>query len=176
MRLFFLSLAIMFLALTIRSGPSVAPFAAAVAVEADPDEPWYAPAPEDFRPLYDRDAANRAKQSWDQYWSWIKVYYEGNWISHGWSQRAKGLIAVVKSEAGRKTVRAMLNALGKEIGGEWAKHDEVRKVGSADLLAWGKTLEKAKAIDDGTGRQLQTAIDAVRVEHRKKRGGQPRFE
>jgi hypothetical protein len=166
MRLFLLSMATLFLALTIRPGPEAAPVAPGVAnePEAEVDEPWYSPASEHFRPSYDRDTINRAEQKWEQYWSWVKVFYEGNLITNGWTERSKGLVADVRPASAQKKLRSMLNAVGKEIAGEWAKDYKSRKVSSADLLAWGKTLEKAKARDDGSGVELRRAIEAIRAE------------
>jgi hypothetical protein len=62
----------------------------------------------------------------------------------------------------------MINAVGKEIAAEWAKDYNIRKVSSADLLAWGKALEKSRAKDDGSGAELRRAIDAIRAERRRK--------
>jgi hypothetical protein len=170
MRLFILSMATLFLALTIRPSPEAPPLASPVPIEPEVDEPWYAPTVEHFRPEYERDAANRAKQTWDQYWSWVKVFYEGNILSQGWTDRSKGLVADVKPAPEQKKIRAMINAVGKDIAAEWAKDYNVRKVSSADLLAWGKALEKAGAQDDGSGAELRRAIDAIRAERRGKPG------
>ncbi len=172
MRLFLLSMGTLFLALTIRPRPEAAPIITpSVANEPEVEEPWYSPASEHFRPGYDQDATNRAKQTWDQYWSWVKAFYEGNLISDGWTARSKGLVADVKPASEQKKLRAMLNAAGKEIAVEWAKDYNVRKVNSADLLKWGKTLEKAKAKDDGSGAELRRVIDAIRDEYKRKRDG-----
>jgi hypothetical protein len=170
MRLFLLSMGTLFLALTIRPSPEAAPVAPRVANAPDVEEPWYSPAPEHFRPSYDQDAANRAKQTWSQYWGWVKVFYEGNMLSQGWTERSKGLLADLKSASDQKRLRAMLNAAGKEIALEWAKDYNIRKVSSADLLTWGKTLEKAKARDDGSGGEFHRVIDGIRHEYRRKRG------
>ena len=195
MRLFSLSLAILLLALTIRLGPGtvtsmsnrseepgaapvVAGFASASnqsesnhAEEPDRDESWYTPRSEDFRPHYDRDTTNHTKQTWSQYWSWVKVFYDGNLVSSGWTERSKGLVAVVTSDSEQKKLRATINALGKEIGAEWSKDYSVRKVSTADLLAWGKMLEKASGKDDGSGQELRHAMESIRDAHRKKQGG-----
>jgi hypothetical protein len=170
MRLFSLSMAILLLGLTIRLGPGTVPSGSNGAREPDIDERWYTPLPEDFRPHYDRDTTNRAKQTWEQYWRWVKVFYEGNLISAGWTQRSERLVTVIKSDPEQKKLRSIINAVGKEIGAEWAKDYAVRKINSADLLAWGKKLEEAKARDDGTGGELQRTIASIRDEHRKQRG------
>ena len=164
MRLFFLSLITFLLAVTMRPDPVALTSSSPPVHDHDRDEPWYTPMPEDFRPFYDRDATNREKQTWDQYWSWVKAFYGGNFLSHGWTERSKGLVTVVKSNSERKTLRATINAVGREIGAEWAKDYDVRTVSSAELLAWGKLLQKAKDKDDGTVRS-SPAIDSIRDEH-----------
>ena len=132
---------------------------------------WYEPLAEDFRPHYDRDAANREKQSWEQYWIWVKSFYDGNFFAQGWSNRARWLVQDVRSDVERTRLRTKLNALGREFCAEWAKDYDDRKVTSADLLTWGKMLEKAKAGDDGTGAELHRTIEEIRKHHRRKAGG-----
>ncbi len=171
MRLFSLSLAILLLGLTIRLGPATVPAVSNSASEPDRDERWYTPMLEDFRPLYDRDTTNRQKQTWEQYWSWVKVFYEGNLISAGWTERSKGLVAVVSSDSEQKKLRSTINAVGREIGAEWSKDYAVRKVSSADLLTWGKLLEKARAKDNGSGGELRRAIESIRAAYRKNQAG-----
>ncbi len=170
MRLFFLSMITLLLALTIRPGPEGGLVTPSVANGPEAEEPWYSPEAEHFRPSYDRDEPNRSKQSWDQYWKWVKVFYEGNFLSQGWTARSKGLATEVKSPSGQKKLRAMLNAVGKEIALEWAKDSDIRKVNTAELLTWGKTLENAKAKDDGTGGAFHHVIDEIRAECRRKLG------
>lgn len=170
MRLFLLSTATLLLALSIRSGPEGPLVTPSVANEPEPEQPWYAPESSDFRANYDRDASNRAKQSWADYWKWVKVFYEGNILSQGWTDRSTGLVAGVKSTSGQRKLREMLNAVGLEIAREWAKDYNIRKVGSADLLAWGKSLEQAKAKDDGTGAELRRVIEDIRIQYKKKCG------
>jgi hypothetical protein len=170
MRLFLLSTAALLLALSIRSGPEGPLVTPSVANEPVAEEPWYAPESLDFRPTYDQDASNIAKQTWADHWKWVKAFYEGNILSQGWTDRSKGLVAGVKSASGQRKLRQMLNSVGKEIACEWAKDYNVRKVSSADLLTWGKSLEQAKAKDDGTGAELRRVIEDIRVQYKKKRG------
>ena len=146
----------------------------AVATVAAPgmpeDESWYVPRAEDFRPSYDRDIANGGKQTWPQYWGWVASFYQGNLFTRGWNSRAGWLVEGVRSEVEQKRLRARINAIGREICAEWSKDYDVRKVGSADLLTWGKMLEKARADDDGTGAAIHRSIDAVRAAHGRKLG------
>ncbi len=131
------------------AGAYPGPAATAPPVEPPADESWYEPRAEDFQPPTIATLANGGKQTWDQYWGWVKSFYQGNFFAKGWSDRARWLVEGVRSEGERKWLRTKLNAVGREICAEWSKDYDVRKVGSADLLAWGKMLEKAKGGDDG---------------------------
>jgi hypothetical protein len=164
------SLALM-LALFARPGPHTGPAATFPPDERALDAHWYEPRPEDFRPHYDRDAANRGHQTWEDYWKWVRSFYAGNFFTKGWNVRASGLVEDVRSEAGRKRLRTELNALGREIASEWAKDYDTRTIDSADLLTWGKMMEKARERDDGTGAEIDRTIKAIRSDHRRKLGG-----
>jgi hypothetical protein len=159
------------LALFMRPGPAPGPAVTYAPSEPHGDERWYAPMAEDFRPHYEHDVANRGKQTWVQYWSWVRSFYEGNFFAKGWGDRARWLVEGVRSDVEQKRLRAELNSLGRDICAEWAKDYDLRKIGSADLLAWGKMLEKAKAGDDGTGTELHRTIEAIRTDHRRRVGG-----
>jgi hypothetical protein len=162
------------LALFTQPVPVSGPAAPYRPVQPAGDAAWYAPRAEDFRPLYNRDAANRAKQPWEQHWTWVKSFYEGNLFAKGWSERGRWLVEDVRSDAERMRLRTRLNALGREICAEWAKDNDIRKVNSADLLTWGKIMEKAKARDDGSGAELDRMIEEIGKVHRgKAAGGSP---
>ena len=173
-RLFRLALGILVLSLTVRLGPGTDPSASNGAVELhepEGDERWYTPDPGDYRPLYDRDTANRQKQTWDQYWRWVKVFYEGNFLSAGWTERSIGLVSDVQSAAELKKLRATINAVGREISAEWSKDYAVGKVNTADLLAWGQMLQKAKAKDNGSGAEIRRTIESILPACRKRLAG-----
>jgi hypothetical protein len=163
--------AALLLALFMRPAPVAGPSAPSRPAGPQGDTEWYAPRAEDFRPYYDRDVANRAKQPWMQHWTWVRSFYEGNLFSKGWSDRARWVVEGVRSDVVRMRLRTRLNALGREICSEWAKDYDVRKVNSGDLVAWGKMLEKAKAGDDGTGAELDRMIDELAEIHRRKAAG-----
>ena len=131
-------------------------------------ERWYIPSPEDFRPEYNDDTANQRKQTWDEYWGWVKSFYEGSFFYSGWTDRAKGVTGVVKAGAERRKVIKEITAFGKAICKEWAKDSSVCKVGTSDLIRWGKVVETAKATDDGSGQQLGRAISSIKAEYQKK--------
>ncbi len=156
------------LALFTRPGPASGPVDTEAQREVEGDADWYAPKPEDFRAHYDRDVANRSKQAWEQYWGWVKSFYEGNYFAKGWSARARWLVEGARPAVEPRRLRAKLNALGRDICVEWAKDYDLRKIGSADLLTWGKMLEKAKADDDGTGAAIHRTIEAIRGDYRRR--------
>jgi hypothetical protein len=161
------------LALFMRPGPASGPAATYAPSEPWGDAHWYAPLAEDFRPHYDHDVANRGKQTWEQYWGWVKSFYQGSFLAKGWSDRAAWLVEGVRSERERKRLQTKINSLGRDICAEWAKDYDLRKLGSADLLTWGKMLEKARARDDGNGAELHRTIETIRSDHRRKVASEP---
>jgi hypothetical protein len=171
MRRFIRPAVALMLALFARPGPATGPAATFSPGERAFDARWYEPQPEDFRPHYDRDASNRGRQTWEQYWGWVQSFYAGNFFTKGWNNRASWLLENVRSEAGRKRLRTELNALGREIAAEWAKDYDTRTVDSADLLTWGKMMEKSRDRDDGTGAEIDRTIDAIRADHRRQVAG-----
>jgi hypothetical protein len=136
---------------------------------ADAEEAWYLPQAADFRPEYDQDAMNQRKQTWEQYWGWIKAFYEGNFLCKGWTDRAKGMMLGVKPGPMRVRVVAEFNTFGKDISKEWAKDSSVCKVSTSDLVSWGKIMEKAKQADDGGGEELHRAVSSIRSNYQKKK-------
>jgi hypothetical protein len=159
------------LALFMRPTPVPGPAATSTPVEPAADERWYEPLADDFRPHYDRDVGNGGEQTWEQYWGWVESFYQGNFFTKGWSGRAKWLLEGVASDVERNQLRAKLNALGRDICAEWAKDYDRRKVGTADLLTWGKMMEKARADDDGRGVEIHRALDAIRDHYLRKVAG-----
>lgn len=117
------------------------------------DESW-------FKAQYERDAANRAKQSWKDYWSWVQAFYKGKSFPPvaGWSDREKDLVA--KAPAQRDAVVA----IGRALAAEWAKDNGVRKVSTSDLQVWGKRFTDAARTPNG----LATALGEVEAELRKR--------
>lgn len=137
---------------------------------------WYRPAPADFRPTYERDAANRRAESWDGragYWGWVQVFYAGYTkrvlgvtLIHepGWTARGQALEARLAPGPARATLREALNRLGREVAGEWAKDDAHSRIGDGDLRRWGNRLGRAAAADRGDGRAIWPTVRAVQAE------------
>ncbi len=128
------------------------------------NEPWYAPQENDFREVYERDPANRDRQSWSGYWGYIRSFYEGNFVFTGWTKQVKAVIELVQSEEVRSELRAALNDLGKRIAAEWAKDNSVRTIDTAALREFGERLTRARKSEDGTGVIARAEIEAVRAD------------
>jgi hypothetical protein len=130
-------------------------YAAVVSVD------WYEPNEEDFKAAYQGDSANMAKQSWSEYWGWIKSFYAGNFLDSGWTKRCQGVLRNIPDERKRTELRAKLNAIGKSIAAEWAKVNTGRKVDNSKLLGWGTRLQEAMKRDDGAGAVIQKEIELI---------------
>jgi hypothetical protein len=134
-------------------------------------EVWYVPVEEHFRAAYETDTANRAKQSWDEYWGWVSAFYKGNFLATGWDERSRTLLTCVEPRDRQKVLRAKLNAVGRELCQEWAKDSRVRKISSSDLIQWGKELDRARERDSGRGDQLEKELDRIHSEVKRKKMG-----
>lgn len=129
---------------------------------ADKATELYSPKEEDFRAEYERDTANQGRESWRDYWYWVGKFYGGNFGVRGWTAQSKDLLAAVKSDDARDELRATLNDLGRRVAAEWSKDNGIRKIDTGDLQTYGRRLQQAKARDDGSGRALKAALDALR--------------
>jgi hypothetical protein len=133
-----------------------------------PANEFSGPAQKEYREEYERDAANQKKQSWDQYWGWVKSFHEGTFFVSGWTDRAKLLVDGIKPGPERKKLVKEIKAFGKDLCKEWAKDSSVCKIGTSELTRWGKMIEKAKKADAGDGESLAKAISEIRKEYQKK--------
>ena len=104
---------------------------------------------------------NQARQDWDDYWDWVKKFYEGNLFFDGWTKQSAKLLDTVTDAAAQNKLRARLNELGRAIVAEWAKDNSLRKIDTKDLRAFAKRLFDAKKKDDGWGTAIHAEIEAV---------------
>lgn len=120
-----------------------------------------------FRARYEADAANRARQSWDEYWSWVRTFYEGKRFPPvpGWRDRERDGLARV-ADADRAAVQAAFAETGRAIAAEWAKDNAVRRVSTDDLKSWGKSFSDAA----GDAKRLLAALGNVRETVAKRAG------
>ena len=87
----------------------------------NPPIPIYRPLAADFRPAYDRDAANGRVQTWPVYWSWVQTYYQGNVLSNGWIKETETSLAAVTDPAARAELLKVLNEAGRLTSREWGQ-------------------------------------------------------
>ena len=73
---------------------------------------------------------------------WYKKFYEGTFLVQGWKSRIKEILKGLSIEE-KKEMGELLENLGKKIGMEWAKGNDVRKIDTSQLQQWGKDLQKA---------------------------------
>lgn len=123
---------------------------------------------DEFQAAYDRDSRNRTRQSFDEYWKWVKVFLvTGGAGQSGWLAQADELTRRVRDEAVRAGLRDRLHALGKTIGAEWSKDGRGRRIystalqGSPNLADWGRQLQRSAAGAGGDGSALGQAIGKI---------------
>jgi hypothetical protein len=128
------------------------------------DTTWYEPQEADFKAHYETDKANMSKQTFKDYFGWVKSFYAGNFLDSGWTKRGQELVSSVRKEETRAALRKKLNALGKTIAAEWAKANDARKVDTSKLIAWGTRLQDAKKNDQGDGAAISKEIETISKE------------
>ena len=118
-----------------------------------------------FRERYEQDAANRQRQSFEEYSDWVKTFYEGKRFPPvpGWRKREEDLL---RHHHANHELRHALHETGRLLASEWAKDNGVRRVSTNDLQAWGKRFESA-AKDPVA---LRAALDEVQAEVKKRMG------
>lgn len=127
-----------------------------------------------FHAVWQVDHCESEWQSWNKYWGQVHAFYFGTRGYAGWFADSQKILARVTDPTANAAVAAQLTALGRRIGGEWAKQDSCRKVRTSDtfmeraseggkpaLLDWQNQLDKAAAADTGNGASIQTAIKAI---------------
>lgn len=142
----------------------------------------YSPREEDFRPRYEEDELNRAAQSWNEYWRWVRTFYGGNILARGCIRECEAILETVKEQgtfedmAGGTTARAKtlndlilrMNILCRLIAAEWSKDNGVRKIDTADVRRWRSRLRGAageisgKDISPLTGALIDIETNAIR--------------
>ena len=73
---------------------------------------------------------------------WYKKFYEGTFLVQGWKSRMNGVLKGLPPED-KGEMGEMLETLGKKIGMEWSKPNDVRRIDTAQLQRWGKDLRTA---------------------------------
>lgn len=120
---------------------------------------------EQFRKIYNADSENKKKQTWEDYWKWVKDFYicKPVWGNPRWLDMVDDLLDGFAEEVTNEK-RKKLDAIGERIAGDWSKDNSVRKIGTSDLKKWGKRIKKAKKKDRGDGKQLNKTLDDIKKE------------
>jgi hypothetical protein len=74
---------------------------------------------------------------------WYKKFYEGTFLVKGWKSRMNDVLKGLSPED-KGEMSELLESLGKKIGMEWAKPNDVRRIDTAQLQQWGKDLQNAR--------------------------------
>jgi hypothetical protein len=74
---------------------------------------------------------------------WYKKFMDGTFVAKGWKSREKELLEDFEGSE-RDDMTLLLNGLGKKIGQEWAKDNDVRRIDTPMLQKWGDNLVSAK--------------------------------
>ncbi len=131
---------------------------------------WYVPVEADFRPEYNSDTANQQRQTWNDYFGWVRTFYEGSAFTSGWTAQGKNVISGVRSTVAQQDLVFKLNYLGKKVSREWSKDNGVRKIDTADLNRWGRALSVAKSKDTGSGDNIKIAMIDINAQVNRKLG------
>jgi len=153
----------MLLAITALAAP--AQFARAAGPgETEASESIHMPTEAEIRAEYQRDRSNQKLQTWKEYKGWVESFFQGNFLADGWTKYSQSTLDGVKANESRRALVKKINHLGKLIGREWAKHESVRKITSADLRRWHNLITDARRADDGSGQNIQNAVEKVRTQ------------
>ena len=106
---------------------------------------WPASLPEKnyFESAYELDAENQLLQGRIEYLDWVKSFYLGTVLyPTGWLQiQTRALNLSGETQQGYLT--NLLEELGKKIGAEWAKENDLRVIDNRLLVIWGSTIQLA---------------------------------
>jgi hypothetical protein len=127
-----------------------------------------------FQGVWQADQCASEFESWNKYWGQVHAFYFGGRGYVGWFAQTQQLLGHVTDAAANAAVAAQLTALGRRIGGEWAKGDGCRKVrtsstwlermsepGRPALVNWETQLNKAAAADSGNGASIESAVKSI---------------
>jgi len=123
---------------------------------------------DEFRTAHGSDARNAARQPFEDYWSWVKVFLvTGGAGQRGWLAQGDAALRGVRDAAAAAALRDRVHAIGKAIAAEWSKDSRYRRIhstmlqGSPNLATWGAQLQRAAASDTGDGAAIGRVLDAI---------------
>lgn len=93
---------------------------------------------------HEQYAAGTNDNSLENHLKWVKRFYQGSIIYPiGWNQMTESVLASVDSISRKIGIRPRLRELGLKICIEWAQKNDVRKINSSAVAAWGNALRTA---------------------------------
>ena len=109
-----------------------------------------------FAEVYQSDAANAAVQTEAEYLNWVRCFYEGSEIyPWGYLDLESTVLAGMGAET-TEHVKTKLDAIGMQIGSEWAKDRGASVIHTAMLSVWAEALQSAAASG-----QADSVTDAI---------------
>jgi hypothetical protein len=117
-----------------------------------------------FLKHYEADPANRDRQTWKEYWHYVRQFYRGRLLTRGWHKLSEDVLATIDDTAQEQRLRIKLDVLGRRIAREWAKHSDAGKINTNDLIRWSRRLGTTDA-PGGTGAVgVEAIVDDIRQE------------
>jgi hypothetical protein len=120
---------------------------------------------------YQRDTSNARRQTFDQYWSWVKTFLlVGGSGYPGWLAQTATALAGMRDSTAKRQLAGRAGELGKQIAAEWSKESAFRKIysnpfqGRPNLLDWGRKIQRAARDDQGNGRALEAVLESIERE------------
>lgn len=124
-----------------------------------------------FAAEYQRDASNARRQTFDEYWGWVKTFLlVGGSGYQGWLAQTASALAGVRDALVSRQLGERAAELGKQIAAEWSKDSAFRRIfsnpfqGRPNLLDWGRRIQRAARDDLGDGHALQAALERIERE------------
>jgi hypothetical protein len=122
----------------------------------------------EFRHAHANDPRNAARQSFEDYWGWVKTFLvTGAAGQRGWLDQGDVVLGRIQPGTVADALRARLLAIGRTIAAEWAKDGRYRRIyttffqGTPNLQNWGRRLQRAAASDTGDGTAIGQALDTI---------------
>ncbi len=109
-----------------------------------------------FRALYRSDTPNSARQSELEYLTWVARFYEGwEMMPIGWDDISASVLVDLEP-AQYRAIDTLLQRLGVQISGEWAKDNDVRLIDSRMLSLWAGVMQA-----EYSPQYRMTAVDVI---------------
>lgn len=107
------------------------------------DWPESIPQTQVFKQAYAADEENQSRQSEAEYLGWVLSFYQGNLAYQSGWQDIQGYVYEAPAPEAAEELRIRLRELGRAIGSEWSKHNDIRRIDTRMLSLWGSTIQLA---------------------------------